>query len=693
MATFRLGIDTGGTFSDFCLLNQETGELITTKVPSTPRDPSQSVIDGLLRLFDGDLKPGQIVSFSYGTTVGTNALLEGKVEKTGILVTEGFRGINDIYEGAATAWNKYDPYCVRPKSLVPARLCQEVEERVDFRGEAVKPVNSIQATGAIEKLLEQDVKSFAVCFLFSFLNPGHEREVEILIKKVLPDCHVSLSSEVLPQIREYFRLSTTVVNAMIGPLLNNFLSRLAREINEMGIKTKQLYIMQCNGGVRPFQSSSVVSVPMVLSGPAAGLIAASHIANVAGYKNVISLDMGGTSCDIGLIEGGNPLQINRGAIGKFDISIPMMDINTISAGGGTIASVDKVGLLKVGPTSAGADPGPVCYGMGGREPTITDANLALGFINPDYFLGGQMKLDKQRAEKAIQEKIAHPLKLELREAAHGIIEIINVSMEQGIRALTTERGYDVRDFILLAFGGAGGLHAGRLAAALGIPRVLIPPVSGVTSALGLLLADVRHDYMRSGLALLSQVDIKYMNERFAELRERGDRELTEEGFKAVEILHSYYLDLRYSGQGYEITVPVLKGHLREEDKTIIEKSFHNMHERQFGHKAEDQPIEIVNYRVGSIVKVAKPAIKSYPDASLPVGNALKGRRKIYLGKGEGEVEFKIFNRDLLYPGHAVDGPAIIEQKDSTTAVFPGQKAEIDKFLNIIIFTGESKDGS
>lgn len=653
-------------------------------MPSTPKDPSQSVINGLKQLFSDLIRPEEVASFSYSTTVGTNSLLEGKVEKTGILLTSGYSGINDIYEGAATGWNKYDPYCFRPKSLVRASLCRGVEERVDFRGGVIKPLDKVQAEQAIGHLLKQDVTSFAVCFLFSFLNPAHEKEVETLIKKMAPECQVSLSSEVLPQIREYFRLSTTVVNAMIGPVLTRYLNKLARQIDEIGIKTGQLYIMQCNGGVRTFGASSIVSVPMVLSGPAAGLIAASQLAGAAGYKNVISLDMGGTSCDIGLIENGKPSQINRGAIDKYDIAIPMLDINTISAGGGTIANVDKVGILRVGPTSAGADPGPVCYNMGGAEPTITDANLALGFLNPDYFLGGRMKLHKDKAEKAVLEKIARTLKLDLLEAAHGIIEIINVNMEQGIRALSTERGYDVRDFVLLAFGGAGGLHAGRLVEALKIPRVLVPLVSGVTSAMGLLLADVRHDYMRSGLEPLSSVKINFMNQRFDELREKGDRELTSEGFSSDEILHMPFLDLRYSGQGYEITVPAPQSRLKDADKGIIASTFHGMHERQFGHKAEDQPVEIVNYRVSSFVKVAKPVIKTYPPASKPVGSSLKGKRNIYLGKKQGMAEFSIYDRDLLFPGHVVKGPAIIEQKDSTTAVFPGQTAEIDSFRNIII---------
>ncbi len=643
------------------------------------------------QLFSGVIKPEEVVSFSYSTTVGTNALLEGKVEKTGVLLTNGYSAINDIYEGAATTWRKYDPYCFRHKWLVRPSLCQGVEERVDFRGNIIKPFDTLQAEQAIDKLLNQGVRSFVVSFLFSFMNPVHEQQVGALIKKMAPQCHVSLSSEVLPQIREYYRLSTTVVNAMIGPVLTKYLGKLAGDLDGLGIKTKQLYIMQCNGGVRTFGASSLASVPMILSGPAAGLIAASQLALAAGYKNVISMDMGGTSCDIGLIENGTPSQINRGAIDKYDIAIPMLDINTISAGGGTIASVDKVGILRVGPTSAGADPGPVCYNIGGTEPTITDANLTLGFLNPDYFLGGRMKLHREKAEKAISEKIAHPLKLDNLEAAHGIIEIINVNMEQGIRALSTERGYDVRDFVLLAFGGAGGLHAARLAAALKIPRVLVPLVSGVTSAFGLLLADVRHDYMRSGLEPLSSAGMDFMNERFGELRAKGNRELTSEGFPLEDIVHQPYLDLRYSGQGYEITVPVPQTTLKEADKEVIASAFHGMHERQFGHKAVDQPVEIVNYRVSSFVRISRPEIKTFPRAGKPVTSCLKGKRKIYAGKRQGLVEFLVYDRDLLYPGHTVSGPAIIEQKDSTTAVFPGQTAEIDDFRNIIIEIKENTD--
>ncbi len=691
MPAYRIGVDTGGTFSDFCVFNQETGELLTTKVLSTPRDPAQSVVNGLKEIFSGKVKPEEVISFAYSTTVGTNALLEGKVEKTGVLLTAGLTGINDIYEGAASTLNKYDPYCFRSKSLVPRRLCQGVDERVDFNGAIVKPLDSSQAAGAIDRLLEQDVKSIAVCLLFSFLNPRHENELEALIRQKAPGCQVSLSSEVLPQIREYSRLSTTVVNAMIGPVLSRFLTRLGTQLNEIGITSKQLYIMQSNGGVRTFQAASATAVPLLLSGPAAGLIGANQLAGAAGYKKVITMDMGGTSCDIGLIEDGSPLISKSGAVDKYDIAVPMLDINTIGAGGGTIASVDKQGILAVGPASAGAAPGPVCYDTGGKEPTVTDANLVLGFLNPDYYLGGAMRLNKEMAEKAVYEKIARPLDLDLLEAAHGIVEIVNANMEQGIRAISTERGYDVRDFVLLVFGGAGGLHASRLAEALKTPTVLVPLFSAVTSAMGLLLSDVKHDYMRSRLDRLGSVDIGQLNERFAELRKKAYSDLTGEGFAPEQIVYAQFLDLRYSGQGYELTIPVPGRTLAAGDKTVIEASFHNSHQKQFGHKAEKQTIEIVNYRVSATVKVAKPIISRFPRATTTVNSCLKGTRKVYLGKRQGLVDFAVYDREKLYPGHVVRGPAIVEQKDSTTAIFPGQTARIDDFRNIIISTASTNE--
>lgn len=684
MPAYRVGVDTGGTFSDFCVLNQETGEIITTKVPSTPKDPSQAVIDGVRQLLEAGIRPEHIVSFSHGTTVGTNALLEEKGSQTGVLLTDGLRGINDIYAGSALSQGAFELYKVLPKYLVPPRLCLGVKERVDFRGNVIESLDKVQAAQAILRLKEKGVESLVVCFLFSFMNPEHEKEVAELIRENHPGCFISLSSEVLPQIREHTRLSTTIVNAKIGPVLNRFLLKLQHRLREQDIKTKQLYVMQCNGGVRTFEASAARAVPLVLSGPAAGIMAVGKLAELAGFPNVIGLDMGGTSCDIGLVKDGEVLQTIKASVGKWDIAIPMLDVNTISAGGGTIARVDSVGNLVLGPESAGADPGPVCYGKGGISPTVTDANLVLGFLSPDFFLAGKMKLDKQKAEAAIMEKIAKPLGLSLLEAADGIIRVVNADMEQGVRAVSAEKGYDPRDFVLFAFGGAGPVPAARLAVALNIPKVMVPLAPGVTSALGLLLADVRHDYVRSHLDPLASLEPEMVNKQFSELGERATAELVAEGFSQKEIQIAYFMDMRYSGQGYEITVPAPSGHFDKSTLDIMRSRFDTQHERLFGHKAETQPVEVVSYRLVSSVAVPKPNLRRYPPATTGVENALKAERQVYFGRDAGSLRCPIYDREKLHSGHVLKGPAIVEQMDSTTVIYPGQNAVIDSYRNIII---------
>lgn len=688
MPAYRVGVDTGGTFSDFCVLNQETGEIITTKVPSTPKDPSQAVIDGVRQLVEAGVHTEDIVSFSHGTTVGTNALLEEKGSQTGVLVTDGLRGINDIYAGSALSQGAFELYRVLPKYLVPPRLCLGVKERVDFRGNVIEPLDKAQSTQAILKLKEKGVESLVVCFLFSFMNPEHEREVAELIRENHPGCFISLSSEVLPQIREHTRLSTTIVNSKIGPVLNKFLLRLEQRLREQGMKTKQLYVMQCNGGVRTFEASAARAVPLVLSGPAAGIMAVGKVAELAGFPNVIGLDMGGTSCDIGLVKDGEVLQTIKASVGKWDIAIPMLDVNTISAGGGTIARVDSVGNLVLGPESAGADPGPVCYGKGGTSPTVTDANLVLGFLSPDFFLAGKMKLDKEKAQQAIMEKIAKPLGLGLLEAADGIIRVINADMEQGVRAVSAEKGYDPRDFVLFAFGGAGPVSAARLAAALNIPKVMVPLAPGVTSALGLLLADVRHDYVRSHLDPLASLEPNMVNGQFSELAEKATAELVAEGFSRKEIQIAYFMDMRYSGQGYEITVPAPSGHFDKSTLETMRSRFDTQHERLFGHKAETQPVEVVSYRLVSMVAVPKPNLKKYSPATTNVESALKSERQVYFGRDAGSLRCPIYDRDGLFPGHVLKGPVIVEQMDSTTVIYPGQSATVDSYRNIIISTLE-----
>src|SRR5499433_3884752 len=587
MAKYRVTVDTGGTFSDFVFFNEDTGEISITKVPSTPKEPFQAVLNGVKELVDQGALARDISFFCHGTTVGTNTLLEEKGAKTGLLVTQGFRGIYEVMEqtrgyGPAT----YDLFFEKPRLLAPPYLTEEIPERVDFRGNALKAIDIEASLEAVRKLKKKGVQSVAVCFLFSFLNPDHELKIKEIFAKEFPEARLSLSCEVLPQIREFYRLSTTVINAYIQPVMASYLSQLEDRMRRMGVTTPKLYIMQSNGGVSTFKGSVEKPVATVLSGPAGGVIASMGCCDRVGINNIITFDMGGTSCDVALIHQGNPVITTQGKINLRPIALPMLDIHTVNAGGGTIARIDAVGGLQVGPDSAGADPGPVCYDRGGQNITVTDANIVTGVLDPDHFLGGRMKLDKLKAERVLEEKIAKPLGLSLLDAANGVLDIINVKMEEAIKAVSTQRGYDIRDFTLVAFGGGGPMHAGRIALDLGIPNLLIPFAPGVTSALGLLMSDVKHDYVRSKLVPLRDLDLEEINHLFAQLVTQAQAELREEGFADHEMLMNPFLDLRYTGQGYELTVPSPTPPLAAADLDVMRKRFDIQHEQAFGHMAE-----------------------------------------------------------------------------------------------------------
>ncbi len=685
MAKHRVTVDTGGTFSDFVFFNEETGEISITKVSSTPKEPFQAVLNGVQELLDQEVAAKDISFFCHGTTVGTNTLLEGKGAKTGLLVTAGFRGIYEVMEqtrgyGPAT----YDLFFEKPKLLAPPYYTEEIPERVDFRGEVLKPIDIESTLQAVRSLKKKGVESVAACLLFSFLNPSHELKIKEIMEKEFPEASLSLSCEVLPQIREFYRMSTTVINAYIAPVVGRYLARLEGRLREMGVTTPKLYIMQSNGGVSTFQGSAKKPAATVLSGPAGGVIASLGISQRAGIKNIITFDMGGTSCDVALISDGNPVITTQGRINQRPISLPMLDIHTVSAGGGTIARIDAVGGLQVGPDSAGADPGPISYDHGGQEVTITDANLVLGVLNPDKFLGGKMKLNKPKAEKLLEEKIACPLGLDLLEAADGILKIINVKMEEAIKAVSSQRGYDIRDFTLVAFGGGGPMHAGRIALDLGIPSLLIPFAPGVTSALGLLMSDVKHDYVRSKLVALKEIDLEEVNRPFAQLMEQARADLRSEGFNESEMAMQPFLDLRYAGQGYELTVPSPMPPLKPADLDLMRRRFDSQHEQAHGHKAESEPVELVSLRLVSTGLVPQAKLSPVKSTGKKLEAAKSGERKIFFGKEHGMLNCRIYARNLLEPGHKIVGPAVIEQMDTTTVIHPEQEAIVDSYRNMIV---------
>jgi len=683
MARFRVTVDTGGTFSDFVYLNEETGAVTIAKLPSTPDDPSRAILSGLEALLAEGVAAADIGYFCHGTTVGTNALLEGKGVRTGLLVTEGFRGIYPVGEQARPYGTAiFDVMYDKPELLVPPSQTGEVKERVDFRGNVLRPLDEAALRDTVRELKAHDLESIAVCLLFSFLHPQHERRVREIVREEMPDCSISLSSEVLPQIREYYRLSTTVINAYLAPILARYIARLERRLAEAGVVTRQTYVMQSNGGTATFAAAARRAVATVLSGPAGGVTAGAAACRSTGFDNVITFDMGGTSCDVALIKAGEPLMASRGQIDGRDLAVPMLDINTVSAGGGTIAAIDRFGALRVGPQSAGAAPGPACYGRGGDNPTITDCNLVLGYLGEDNFLGGTMRLDAAKARDVITAKIAQPLAVDISAAAEGIIRIIDVKMAEAIKAISTMRGHDLRDFMLLAFGGAGPLHAGRLARDLGMAGVIVPLYPGVFSAMGLLMSDVRHDYVQSKLTPLADITAEAVNAMFAQLTAQAAEELRGDGFAGDRIRIERALDMRYAGQGYEIAIPYPAQSLAADGLTALRTSFDAQHKAMFGHMAPEEPAEIVSYRVRGIGLLPPVAMPRFKRAGTALAGARRETRRVRFDGSERDCP--VYQRERIDVGLDIAGPAILDQLDCTTVICPGQVARVDEWKNLIL---------
>ena len=683
MARYRVTVDTGGTFSDFVHLNEQTGEISIAKIPSTPDDPSRAILAGIEALLARVTGADEIGYFCHGTTVGTNALLEGKGVRTGLLVTEGFRGIYPVGEQARPYGTAiFDVMYDKPAPLVPSRLTGEVKERIDFRGNVLRPLDEAALRDTVRELKAQNIESIAVCLLFSFLHPEHEARVRDIVLEEIPGCSVSLSCEVLPQIREYYRLSTTVINAYLQPILARYIAQLDQRLAGAGIATRQKYIMQSNGGMATFAAAARRAVTTVLSGPAGGVTAGVLACGMSGSANIITFDMGGTSCDVALIRDGEPLLSSRGKIEGRDLAVPMLDINTVSAGGGTVATVDRFGVLQVGPHSAGAVPGPACYGRGGAAPTITDCNLALGYLGEDNFLGGRMRLDAAKARAAIEAAVAKPLGLDVPAAAEGIIRVIDVKMEEAIKAISTMRGHDLRDFMLLAFGGAGPLHAGRIARDLGMAGVIVPLYPGVFSAIGLLMSDVKHDYIRSKLAPLSEISPADVNGMFERMVAQALDELRDDGFGAEQIRIERALDMRYAGQGYEIAVSCPAHSLQEADLQQLRATFDQQHRTMFGHMAPEEPVEIVSYRVRGIGLVPPVEMPKFKPAGTTLADAQREMRRVrFDGR---EIDCPVYQRERLDVGLTVAGPAILDQFDCTTVICPGQTARVDEWKNLIV---------
>ena len=691
MAAIRVGVDAGGTFSDFVVLDEATGEIEAFKVSSTPDAPERAILAGLDRILAAGIDAGDVRLFIHGTTVATNALLEGKGARTGLVISEGMRGIYEVQEQARPYGPPtFDIRYVRPAPLVPPRRTVEVRERVGADGSVVVPFDEASARAALETLKAAEVEAVAVCLLFSFLHPEHERRVRAVAAEILPGVPVSLSCEVAPLIREYPRLSTTLANAYLQPALGTYLRRLDEALAERGVITPQRYVMLSHGGVTPIATAGGQAAAAVLSGLAGGVMGAAAIASEAGIGDALALDMGGTSCDVAVIVGGEPERRQRGEIEGRPIALPTLGVETLSAGGGTIVRVDAAGLLQVGPDSAGAAPGPVAYGRGGREPTITDCNLVLGYLGGDGVLADGLVLDANAARAAVERRLAAPTGLSGEAAALGALRLIDVRMGEAVRAMATGRGLDLRDFTLVAGGGAGALHAARIAKAIGLVRVLIPRNPGVTSALGLLHSDVRYEAVQARPARIEALEGDALAQELAALAEGISGRLGADGFARDETALTLALDLRYEGQGYEVTTPVEEPVGTAIDLHALRARFDALHRMRFGHGAEDAAVELMACRATGIGRVPRPRATP-PPADQALDLAIRGRRPMVFAMADGLecVEAPLYARAQLGPGHRFQGPALLEQEDATTLVPPGWQVEVDALGNLMLREGGS----
>ena len=691
---FRVGIDIGGTFTDIVLSGSD-GSLHTKKTSSTPEDYGEGIIHGLEEMFtEHGIFPAEIDYLVHATTVATNAVLEDKGAKTGLITTEGFRDVLEFRRIRIPELFNLD--YIKPKPLIQRRYRLEVKERLGPDGTVRIPLDESTVIAAAEQLRMAKVESVAICLLHSYANPDHELRVAELIGKILPSSvFISCSSEILPEIREYERTSTTVVNAFLGPVVRRYLDSLTNRLQSAGIK-RPLHIMQSSGGQMSVDTAVIKPAYLVESGPAAGVIAAARIAKQAGLSNVITLDMGGTTTKTALVENGEPAKTNEYEIGAginlssklvkgagYAIKLPFIDVSEIGAGGGSIVWVNKGGLLQVGPQSAASVPGPVCYGKGGEQVTITDALLVLGYINPDYLVGGSLKLDPEKARRAIKEQVCPHLDKSLLEAAFGVFTIAVANMVRAVKAVSTYRGRDPRDYTLIAFGGNGPVVALAIAQELAMNQVLIPPNPGVLSAYGLIVSDAEHEFVKSFPGNIKDLNSEDIYKGLLKLIDEALTLFKKEGYDPAKTEIYRYADIRYRGQAYELTVPVSGQGLPNLE--TMTAAFHEEHLRTYAHKSELDPVEMVNIRV-----VARISLEGSSDSKQPsltksknVNFGTNTERMAYFGSSIGLISTPVLSRsDLL--GKIFRGPLILEEYDSTCLVPPGFKVSVDDFANMTI---------
>ena len=684
---YRLGIDTGGTNTDVVLTDVDTGRMYYAKTPTTPKALLDGIMNGINKILRiSGVRNEELDELVYGTTIVVNMIAQKQNEAAALITTRGFRDVLEIGR-AYRKENIYDIQMDAPDPLVKRNLRFEITERMDFLGRELEPLHEEEIADIVAQFRKKGIRTAAVCLMHSYANPAHELRIKELLEEAWPEGYVSTSAEINPQFREYERTSTTVINAYMMPSMASHIVDFRKRMADNGIGA-ELFMMQSNAGIMTFDVAQTKPVSVADSGPIAGVIAGNYLAGLLGEKNIITFDIGGTSTDVALIQNNTIKFTTESHIEGYPISIPSVDLSFIGAGGGSIAWVDKGGALKVGPVSAGADPGPVCYGRGGKLPTMTDANLVTGRIRPEIF---EENLDNamEKTRAAIDEYIAKPLGLGVVEAAEGIIDVINSNMLRAIKLVSVRKGYDPRDFVLVSYGGAGGLHAGRIAEELEMPKVIIPYSPGTFSATGLVLSDIKADGVYTKLLTMEQVNPEILNDIYRKLDEEGVANLDKQDVPQENRLLIRTCDMRYFGQAFELSVPVPPGEIDEQVIADMIDAFHEMHRQAFGHCMKEDPVEFVNYRVSAVGSFRKPdvvssamAVKREKTAEQLVGTAVFG------GK---EYTVPILDRDALEIGEVIQGPAIIGEMGATTVVYPGHTAEVDHMKNLIMYTNIKRE--
>ena len=678
----RVGVDSGGTFTDVTLYSETTGEFFIWKVSSTRDDPSRAISEGVQQAITAwrDDAPTEVVYFGHGTTVATNALIEKRGAQTGLITTRGFRDVLEIARQVRPGL--YDLAHRRPTPLSTRDLRFEVTERMTYEGAVQAPLDEAEVREAARALKAAGIGAVAVCLINSYRNPAHEARIRQIMAEEYPEVFLTVSTEIAPEYREFERTSTSVVNSYVGPIIRDYLQNLVGKLEDQGIVTSP-NLTQSTGGVISFAQAQREPVRTILSGPAAGVIGATQIASAAGFDNIITFDMGGTSTDVALIEGASPRMAAEVEVHGYPLSIPMLDIETVGAGGGSIARVDAGGLLEVGPASAGANPGPACYEKGNTEPTVTDANVLLQALNPVSLLNGRMPISQEASRNAIAG-LADRMGVDVMDAATGILQMAIANMVKAVRVISVERGHDPRDFVLMAFGGAGPLHATRLARELGIGRVLLPKTPGVLCSLGLLLSDLQTSFAASRPMELEASALDDVRAVFEDLSAKSADWFDVEGIADEDRATTCSVDVRYAGQGHQLNVPCDPALDAEAFVASVRTAFEALHEQMYGYIVDGEAMHVTTFRMEASAHVPKVPLAEHAPATTPLEHAVQDHRDVWLTEVGGMVRCPVYDRDRMGPGHVVEGPAIIEQFDSTALVLTGQTATVDRFLNIII---------